>query len=58
MDGDIGVLELTDLRLRYGEVKALNGLTFSVPPGEAFAAAGSLRTGPRIKVRQVLRSTA
>jgi ABC-type uncharacterized transport system ATPase subunit len=64
-----GELELDRLTKSYGEVQALDGLSFTVPPGQVFGFLGPngagtvyeraiLRTGGRLKVRQVLRSAA
>ena len=39
-------LELAGLRRRFGTVTALDGLTFSVPPGQVF--------GSRVRLRRVL----
>jgi ABC-2 type transport system ATP-binding protein len=49
-----GVLELTDLRLRYGEVAALDGLTFSVLPGQVFGFLGPNGAGKTTAMRAVV----
>ena len=65
MSSDDGQLELTELRRRFGVTVAPDGLTFTVPRGQVFGFLGLagtvygraiLRTGSRLKVRQVLRS--
>ena len=77
MGSEAGALELTVLRRRYGDVVALDSLSFTVPPGQVFGFLGPngarkttamraivgvasldriLRTGTRLKVRQVLKS--
>jgi ABC-type uncharacterized transport system ATPase subunit len=70
--GDGGQLELIELRRRFGDTIALDGLSFTVPRGQVFGFLGPngtrlagtiygraiLRTGSRLKVRQVLRSAA
>jgi ABC-2 type transport system ATP-binding protein len=49
-----GVLELTDLRRRYGDVVALDGLTFAVPPGEVFGFLGPNGAGKTTAMRAIV----
>jgi ABC-2 type transport system ATP-binding protein len=51
---DDGRLELTDLRLRYGEVAALDGLSFTVPPGEVFGFLGPNGAGKTTAMRAIV----
>ena len=54
MGNDDGRLELTDLRLRYGEVAALDGLSFTVPPGEVFGFLGPNGAGKTTTMRAIV----
>ncbi len=47
-------LELDGLSRRFGSVTALDGLTFSVPPGQVFYGRSILRTGTPVRLREVL----
>jgi ABC-2 type transport system ATP-binding protein len=49
-----GALELLDLRRRYGDVVALDGLTFSVPPGQVFGFLGPNGAGKTTAMRAVV----
>ena len=46
-DGLVRMLELDHLRRRYGDVVALDGLTFTVPPGQVFGFLGPERCRAR-----------
>src|SRR4051812_19007560 len=46
-------LELVDLRRRFGSVVALDGLTFSVPPGEVFGFLGPNGAGKTTTMRAI-----
>jgi ABC-2 type transport system ATP-binding protein len=52
------VLELDDLHRRYGEVAALDGLTFAVPVGKVFGFLGPNGAGKTTAMRAVLGVTA
>ncbi|HEY2505974.1 MAG TPA: ATP-binding cassette domain-containing protein [Streptosporangiaceae bacterium] len=54
MDVQHGALELTDLRRSYGEVVALNGLSFTVPPGEVFGFLGPNGSGKTTAMRAIV----
>ncbi|MEA2266495.1 MAG: type transport system ATP-binding protein [Solirubrobacteraceae bacterium] len=59
MPGSVGaVLELDDLHRRYGEVAALDGLTFTVPAGKVFGFLGPNGAGKTTAMRAVLGVTA
>ena len=47
------MLELIDLRRRYGEVVALDGLAFTVPPGQVFGFLGPNGAGKTTTMRAV-----
>jgi len=47
------VLELTGLRRRYGSVIALDGLTFTVPPGQVFGFLGPNGAGKTTTMRAI-----
>ncbi|MGI8414204.1 MAG: ABC transporter ATP-binding protein [Solirubrobacteraceae bacterium] len=47
------MLELIDLRRRYGEVVALDGLAFTVPPGQVFGFLGPNGAGKTTAMRAV-----
>jgi ABC-2 type transport system ATP-binding protein len=49
-----GVLELHELRKRYGEVSALNGLSLSVPPGRMYGFLGPNGAGKTTAMRIVI----
>jgi ABC-2 type transport system ATP-binding protein len=49
-----GVLELTDLRRRYGDVVALDGLSFTVPPGQVFGFLGPNGAGKTTAMRAIV----
>jgi ABC-2 type transport system ATP-binding protein len=48
------VLELRDLARRYGDVVALDGVSFNVPPGQMFGFVGPNGTGKTTAMRIVL----
>ena len=50
----VGVLELDGLTRRYGDVVALDGLTFSVSPGQVFGFVGPNGAGKTTAMRIVL----
>src|SRR5580704_14623490 len=52
--GADGTLELDDLRRRYGDVIALDGLTFAVPPGEVFGFLGPNGAGKTTAMRAIV----
>lgn len=52
------MLELHDLRRRFGPVVALDGMTFSVPPGTVFGFLGPNGSGKTTAMRAVLGVTA
>jgi ABC-2 type transport system ATP-binding protein len=47
------VLELKDLRKQYGSVVALDGLSFSVPPGQVFGFLGPNGAGKTTAMRAI-----
>jgi len=49
-----GALELLDLRRNYGDVVALDGLTFTVPPGQVFGFLGPNGAGKTTAMRAVV----
>jgi ABC-2 type transport system ATP-binding protein len=49
-----GALELLDLRRCYGDVVALDGLTFSVPPGQVFGFLGPNCAGKTTAMRAIV----
>ena len=49
-----GALELSDLRRHYGAVVALDGLTFTVPPGQVFGFLGPNGAGKTTAMRAVV----
>jgi ABC-2 type transport system ATP-binding protein len=49
-----GALQLLDLRRRYGDVVALDGLTFTVPPGQVFGFLGPNGAGKTTAMRAVV----
>jgi len=49
-----GALELLDLRRRYGDVVALDGLTFTVPPGQVFGFLGPNGAGKTTAMRAIV----
>jgi ABC-2 type transport system ATP-binding protein len=54
VSGQDGVLELTDLRRTYGDVVALDGLTFNVQPGEVFGFLGPNGAGKTTAMRAIV----
>jgi ABC-2 type transport system ATP-binding protein len=54
MDSPDGVLELTDLRRRFGDVVALDGLSFVVPRGEVFGFLGPNGSGKTTAMRAIV----
>ncbi len=52
--GADGALELLDLRRRYGDVVALDGLTFTVPPGQVFGFLGPNGAGKTTAMRAIV----
>ncbi len=49
-----GALELLDLQRRYGDVVALDGLTFTVPPGQVFGFLGPNGAGKTTAMRAIV----
>jgi ABC-2 type transport system ATP-binding protein len=49
-----GILELTGLRRRYGQVVALDGLTCTVPPGQVFGFLGPNGAGKTTAMRAIV----
>ena len=49
-----GALQLLDLQRRYGDVIALDGLTFTVPPGEVFGFLGPNGAGKTTAMRAIV----
>jgi ABC-2 type transport system ATP-binding protein len=49
-----GVLNLIDLQRRYGEVVALDGLSFTVPPGRVFGFLGPNGAGKTTAMRAIV----
>ena len=49
-----GALELLDVRRRYGDVVALDGLTFTVPPGQVFGFLGPNGAGKTTAMRAIV----
>jgi len=49
-----GVLELLDLRRRFGDTIALDGLSFSVPPGQVFGFLGPNGAGKTTAMRAIV----
>lgn len=49
-----GVLELSGLRRKYGDVVALDGLSFSVPPGQVFGFLGPNGAGKTTAMRAIV----
>ena len=49
-----GTLELTGLRRRYGDVVALDGLSFTVPPGQVFGFLGPNGAGKTTAMRAIV----
>jgi ABC-2 type transport system ATP-binding protein len=58
MGGQRGTLELAGLRRRYGDVLALDGLSFPVPPGEVFGFLGPNGAGKTTAMRAIVGVTA
>ncbi len=54
MSGSDGVLKLTRLRRTYGDVVALDGLTFTVPPGQVFGFLGPNGAGKTTAMRAIV----
>ncbi|HEY3903260.1 MAG TPA: ATP-binding cassette domain-containing protein [Streptosporangiaceae bacterium] len=54
MSSQHGVLEVTELRRTYGEVVALDGLSFAVPPGEVFGFLGPNGSGKTTAMRAIV----
>jgi ABC-2 type transport system ATP-binding protein len=54
VDSQDGTLELTGLRRRYGEVVALDGLSFTVPPGQVFGFLGPNGAGKTTAMRAIV----
>jgi ABC-2 type transport system ATP-binding protein len=52
--GQDGVLELTGLRRRFGDVVALDGLSFTVPPGQVFGFLGPNGAGKTTAMRAIV----
>jgi len=52
--GSDGVLELTGLRRTYGDVVALDGLSFTVPPGQVFGFLGPNGAGKTTAMRAIV----
>ena len=49
-----GMLELDNLRRRYGDVTALDGLSFTVPPGQVFGFLGPNGAGKTTAMRAIV----
>jgi ABC-2 type transport system ATP-binding protein len=49
-----GMLELDNLRRRYGDVTALDGLSFAVPPGQVFGFLGPNGAGKTTAMRAIV----
>ena len=49
-----GALELAGLRRKFGDVVALDGLTFTVPPGEVFGFLGPNGAGKTTAMRAIV----
>jgi ABC-2 type transport system ATP-binding protein len=49
-----GVLELADLRRKFGDVTALDGLSFTVPPGQVFGFLGPNGAGKTTAMRAIV----
>jgi len=54
VDGRDGTLELDDLRRKFGDVVALDGLSFTVPPGEVFGFLGPNGAGKTTAMRAIV----
>jgi ABC-2 type transport system ATP-binding protein len=54
MGSQDGVLELDGLRRRYGDVVALDGLSFRVPPGQVFGFLGPNGAGKTTAMRAIV----
>jgi ABC-2 type transport system ATP-binding protein len=54
MDDQHGALELTGLRRQFGEVVALDGLSFTVPPGQVFGFLGPNGAGKTTAMRAIV----
>ncbi len=54
MSSQDGVLELRDLRRRFGDTLALDGLSFSVPPGQVFGFLGPNGAGKTTAMRAIV----
>ena len=54
MGSQDGVLELAGLRRRFGDVVALNGLSFTVPPGQVFGFLGPNGAGKTTAMRAIV----
>jgi ABC-2 type transport system ATP-binding protein len=54
VDGKDGALELDGLRRRYGAVVALDGLSFTVPPGQVFGFLGPNGAGKTTAMRAIV----
>ena len=54
VDGRDGQLELAGLRRRFGDVVALDNLSFSVPPGEVFGFLGPNGAGKTTAMRAIV----
>jgi ABC-2 type transport system ATP-binding protein len=52
--GTGGMLELNGLRRRYGDVTALDGLSFTVPPGQVFGFLGPNGAGKTTAMRAIV----
>ncbi len=52
--GQAGALELTGLRRRYGDVVALDGLSFTVPAGQVFGFLGPNGAGKTTAMRAIV----
>lgn len=58
MGGQRAGLELTGLRRQYGDVLALDGLSFTVPPGQVFGFLGPNGAGKTTAMRAIVGVTA
>jgi branched-chain amino acid transport system ATP-binding protein len=53
MPEDVNILEVSDLRVSYGAIKALDGISFSVPRGRIVALLGANGSGKTTTLRAI-----